>query len=352
MGLITKSVKVKWNAKNKKHYEELGYIYTKIGDEFEVKVEDLTKGSNVKVEYICDNCGDKKSITFNNYNRVVKEDRKTYCNKCSILLYGVKNQKRTKLSKSKSFYDWCVENNRQDVLDRWDYELNNCSPKDISYGSKISKWFKCLKHTEHKSELKNINCFTNGEISSIECNQCNSIGQYIIDNYGQEFLWKVWSDKNNISPFDISFGSHKKVWWNCLDNKHGDYTRECCVSIICKFRCPKCYEPLKGENHPNWNKDISQEEREKGRLIQGYSDFINNVYERDNYTCQVCSKHGGDLQVHHLNGYNWCKEGRTDTNNGVTLCKKCHKEFHDLYGRGNNTKEQFEEFLKEKHIDK
>ena len=28
----------------------------------------------------------------------------------------------------KSFYDWCVENNREDILDRWDYELNDCSP--------------------------------------------------------------------------------------------------------------------------------------------------------------------------------------------------------------------------------
>ena len=45
--LITKTVKVKWNPKTRKHYESLGYEYTKIGDEFEVKVDDLTKGSNI-----------------------------------------------------------------------------------------------------------------------------------------------------------------------------------------------------------------------------------------------------------------------------------------------------------------
>ena len=56
MGLISKTVKIKWSPRTKKHYEELGYIYTKIGDEFEVKVEDLTKGSNEKVECFCDNC--------------------------------------------------------------------------------------------------------------------------------------------------------------------------------------------------------------------------------------------------------------------------------------------------------
>lgn len=28
-----------------------------------------------------------------------------------------------------SFYDWCMENNRKDLLDRWDYDLNKKSPK-------------------------------------------------------------------------------------------------------------------------------------------------------------------------------------------------------------------------------
>lgn len=32
--------------------------------------------------------------------------------------------------------------------------------------------------------------------------------------------------------------------------------------------------------------------------------------------------------------------------NGITLSKKAHKEFHKIYGRKNNTKEQLEEFLK------
>ena len=29
---------------------------------------------------------------------------------------------------NKNFYDWCIENNRSDLLERWDYELNNKVP--------------------------------------------------------------------------------------------------------------------------------------------------------------------------------------------------------------------------------
>lgn len=43
MGLISKTVMVRWHSINKKWYESKGYIYTKYKDEFEVKVEDLPK---------------------------------------------------------------------------------------------------------------------------------------------------------------------------------------------------------------------------------------------------------------------------------------------------------------------
>ncbi|WNM55253.1 hypothetical protein CoNPh26_CDS0166 [Staphylococcus phage S-CoN_Ph26] len=59
----------------------------------------------------------------------------------------------------------------------------------------------------------------------------------------------------------------------------------------------------------------------------------------------VCNQNGY-LHAHHLDGYHWCKDKRYDLNNGVTLCKDHHFNFHKQYGYKNNTKEQFEEYLK------
>ena len=102
---------------------------------------------------------------------------------------------------------------------------------------------------------------------------------------------------------------------------------------------------FKGKNSPRWNPNLTNEDRVDGRDYPEYNEWRKAVYEKDDYTCQVCGKKGG-FNAHHLEGYNSNKELRTTLSNGVTLCKKCHDNFHHIYGKGNNTKEQFEEFRK------
>lgn len=138
----------------------------------------------------------------------------------------------------KSFYDWCIENNKQLYLDCWDYELNNKSPKEVGYTSNIKHWFKC-SNNKHKSHQKVLYTLTYNR-SPLSCPACNSIGQFIIDNYGENYLQQLWSDKNIISPFEIYAGSNKKVWIRCLtDNTHPEYEQY--VSCIKKgIGCPYC----------------------------------------------------------------------------------------------------------------
>ena len=121
----------------------------------------------------------------------------------------------------------------------------------------------------------------------------------------------------------------------------------------CSANCASIGQGIiyKRENHPNWNPNLTDEEREKGRHIEGYDDFIKQVLERDDYTCQITGKRGGKLEIHHLNCFSDFKEERTDMNNGITLSKEIHKLFHKIYGNKHNTKEQFEEF-KHRYINK
>lgn len=114
------------------------------------------------------------------------------------------------------------------------------------------------------------------------------------------------------------------------------------VNNFCSIKCRG--EFFSGENNPNWNSSKTQKEREIDRSYSDYRKFVIDVFERDNYTCQLTGQVGGKLIVHHLDGYNWCKEKRTNPNNAITLTREIHNLFHKIYGKGNNTKEQFEEF--------
>ena len=104
-----------------------------------------------------------------------------------------------------------------------------------------------------------------------------------------------------------------------------------------------------GSNNPMWDPNKTDEERDRekshSRRFPGYKDFRRKVYERDNYTCQVCGDgKGGNLVAHHLNGFHWDIKGRTDVDNGVTMCIMCHKEFHKMYGIKNVNMFQFSQF--------
>ena len=121
----------------------------------------------------------------------------------------------------KSFYDWCIENGKEDWLELWDYEKNGgCTPKDVAYASNKKYYFKCPRGL-HESEQKMICNLTRGN-TSFKCNCCNSIGQYLIDTYGEDVLEKRWDyDKNgNLDPFKISRCSRTKVWIKCPRGLH------------------------------------------------------------------------------------------------------------------------------------
>lgn len=352
MGLIKEKIKVKWNGATRKHYEELGYSFTKYGDEFEIWNYELTKGSGHPVKGRCDSCGRKIHYSmFKDYNRRIKEDGNIYCAKCAMELYGSDNIRKTLLKKSISFAEYVTNEMGEFALFLlWDYDRNkDINPQEISYKSGKTIWLKCQEKDYHGSYETTPRNFSEGRrcpyCAGKEVHPKDSIGQYIIDNYGEEFLHKVWSDKNDKTPFEYTYRSCKKVWWKCQDNEHDDYYRDCDSSVRYNFRCPECYN-VKGENNPNWNPNLTDEERKKRRNIEGYNDFIKEVYKRDNWTCQCCNEKGKKINAHHLNSYDWDKEHRIDINNGITLCEDCHKEFHHIYGYGNNTKEQYEEWIK------
>ena len=90
----------------------------------------------------------------------------------------------------------------------------------------------------------------------------------------------------------------------------------------------KISEALKKEKHPNWKGGITPENK---RIRQSFemNEWRKAVFERDNYTCQLCGDNkGGNLRAHHIEKFNQYPNKRFDVDNGLTLCKDCHKLVH------------------------
>lgn len=97
------------------------------------------------------------------------------------------------------------------------------------------------------------------------------------------------------------------------------------------------------ENHYNWKGGLSSE-NVRARNTHSIKRFRADVYERDDYTCQICGKRGDDLAAHHIESFDVNESLRFEIGNGITLCASCHIGFHAKYGKGNNTGEQLELF--------
>lgn len=70
---------------------------------------------------------------------------------------------------------------------------------------------------------------------------------------------------------------------------------------------------------PNWRGGSSKNERQRFR-----DQMQKTVFERDNYTCQMCHKRGVAIQVDHIQPWAEYVELRFNIDNCRTLCMACH----------------------------
>lgn len=129
--------------------------------------------------------------------------------------------------------------------------------------------------------------------------------------------------------------SSKKYCFKC--SPKGMYYRRCpnCKSDFAtrynkkKFCTRKCYnvaiaERQRGERSHLWKGGLTRPEVILRNSIE-YGDWRTAVFQRDDYTCQLCFERGGKLAAHHIREYAKHPNLRLQVNNGITLCWPCHQ---------------------------
>ena len=76
----------------------------------------------------------------------------------------------------------------------------------------------------------------------------------------------------------------------------------------------------------HWYENNGIGETAKKRNNYTYRQWRKRILERDK-VCQICGS-SENLEVHHIKPFSEYSELRTDDNNGIVLCRKCHRNLH------------------------
>lgn len=356
------------------YYEDLGYKIPRKKDKkgrivadrrqkILVKVNDLPKGSNIKLTKICDYC--LKEIKNQRYADILRDRDyrgKDSCKNCH-------GEKLSEILSDKEIPEGLSLAERYpQLITEWDTERNGKTAWEVYAHSGINSWWICQNNPEHRYDMT-IDRKTK---RNHKCPYCSN---YRVDNSNclattHPELAKEWHPTKNgdLTPYDVVYGSNKNVWWL------GQCNHEWEAIIVSRTKghgCELCVrESRRGEGHHNWKGGISSiHEYLRKRLIK----WKNDSMKYSNFKC-ILTGDNFDV-IHHQYGFdlilqqalnetklelkenisnysdselknleNKCLEIHYRYPLGVCLRADVHNLFHELYGRGSNTPEQFEEF--------
>ena len=157
--------------------------------------KDVTRSSSKKVWWKC-NKGHEWRVLINSRSK-----SRTNCPYCSGKTVCDDN---------------CLNTLNPSLAKEWHPTKNGIlTPKDVTLGSAKKVWWKCKKGHEWQARI-------NSRTRGIGCPYCNPGGPKVLCEGNclettHPSLAKEWHPTKNgtLTPINVSYGSHKKVWWKC-----------------------------------------------------------------------------------------------------------------------------------------
>ena len=124
--ILTRAIDIKISESNYQYYDDLGYDVT-IGENIQIPIELMSRGSHYKIKCRCDVCDIEKDVIFKNYIKYGNKWGEYYCRKCS-------EEKRKKTLRKNFGVDYPIQNKKvrkkmQNTLIE-KYGVDNISKRD------------------------------------------------------------------------------------------------------------------------------------------------------------------------------------------------------------------------------
>ena len=136
-----------------------------------------------------------------------------------------------------SFYDYCLTNDKHELLNEWDKEKNEeLTPQNVSFKNNKKIWWQCKEGLEWQAMVHN-------RVSGSGCPYC--VGRRVIKGVNDlatiaPEVAAQWHPTLNegLTPEATTAKSGKKVWWLC---KEGHEWQANVFSRTNGNGCPVCY---------------------------------------------------------------------------------------------------------------
>lgn len=154
-------------------------------------------------------------------------------------LINIQTGKKIDMEKFNELRDNAMLKVRPELWIEWDFEKNDGLGLDIyeiTYGSKKVTWWICLKCKSHydminKNRVKGSNCpYCHG----LRINETNCLA-----TTHPELVIEWHPVLNDKTPYEITYGNDKKVWWICK-NCDSEYDMSLNCRTNGKQNCPYC----------------------------------------------------------------------------------------------------------------
>lgn len=284
--LLTKEVEITWTGRKAEEFISKGYIKNPGDKTFKCKVEHLPTNSHVRIDVKCDTCGTIMNRRYAEHIKARKIKDFDTCGECALEIHHENHPQRlTKDDIASVFkskgYTYIENGKYRCVLSKVDYI--------------------CDKHPDAGIQQTS---YANVKQSMYPCKT------YFHEATSGENSW-LW--KGGITELNTHLRQTILPWvWDSY--KQGD---NICI--------------LTG------SKDIEVHHKTSFNLI---------VRETLDYLKLPIKPNIGDYTQQEITDIdNKCLQLHIDYGLGVCLDKTLHTLFHSLYGRGDNTPEQFEEFI-------
>lgn len=151
---------------------------------------------------------------------------------CGCLKISENKKRKRHIS---NFVQWCNNNISKDIHQIWDYQKNIFKPEEINCKDlEQNIYVLCPIHGTYSKKIKRF-------LDNSECPVCirvKKVNNILAVKYPK--IQNIWSNKNNFTPWDITYNSSKKVWLKCSNNKHNDYNQYIRNAIRSDYECPVC----------------------------------------------------------------------------------------------------------------